>query len=152
MNKMRIAVLLSCMLFSFSTSVFAEDALAKKFSDSQLIEMFKGEGYSSVEQIKDGVIRVKIESRNFVIFNKFDGDLQLYYVVGGAKISFETINEWNKSKRLSRAYLDSDNDPALEADLLADAGITQGQVMAFFNVFKMSVNAFRDFLIERNQK
>ncbi len=150
MNKMRIAVLLSCMLFS--ASVFAEEALAKKFSDSQLIEMMKSEGYSSVDVIKEGVIRVKIDGSNFVMFNKFDGDLQLYYVIGGAKVSFENMNEWNKSKRLSRAYLDSDKDPTLEADLLADAGITPSQVTTFFKVFKMSVSAFRDFIIERNDK
>ncbi|MFY9259286.1 MAG: YbjN domain-containing protein [Gallionella sp.] len=150
MNKMRIAMLLSCMFFS--TSVFAEEALAKKFSDSQLIEMMKSEGYSSVDVIKEGVIRVKIDGSNFVMFNKFDGDLQLYYVIGGAKVSFENMNEWNKSKRLSRAYLDSDKDPTLEADLLADAGITPSQVTTFFKVFKMSVSAFRDFIIERNDK
>lgn len=152
MNKMRFALLMSCMLFSFSSAVFAEEALVKKFSDSQLIELMKSDGYSSVEAIKDGVIRVKIDDRNYVLFNKFDGDLQLYYVVGGAKISFENMNEWNKTKRLSRAYLDSDNDPTLESDLLADAGISKGQVSMFFKVFKMSVGAFRDFLIERNGK
>lgn len=152
MNKMRFAMLLSCMLFSFSTAVSAEEGLVKKFSDSQLVELMKSEGYSSVETVKEGVIRVKIDGNNYVMFNKFDGDLQLYYVIGGAKISFENMNEWNKTKRLSRAYLDSDNDPTLEADLLADAGITTAQVSMFFKVFKMSVGAFRDFLIERNGK
>lgn len=152
MNKMRIAVLLSCMLFSFSASVFAEESLAKKFSDSELIELMKSEGYSSAEAVKEGMIRVKVDGKSYMLINKFDGDIQLYYVIGGAKISFENINEWNKTKRLSRAYLDSDRDPTLEADLLSDAGITKTQVSMFFKVFAMSASGFRNFIIERNGK
>ena len=40
-------------------------------------------------------------------------------------ISLEAINEWNRSQRFGRAYLDRENDPILEMDVdLDDGGIS----------------------------
>jgi len=41
-------------------------------------------------------------------------------------IGLERINEWNRSQRFGRAYLDKENDPILEMDVdLDDGGISQ---------------------------
>jgi hypothetical protein len=37
-------------------------------------------------------------------------------------LPLETINEWNRSQRFGRAYLDKENDPILEMDLDLDDG------------------------------
>lgn len=37
-------------------------------------------------------------------------------------VSLERINEWNRSQRFGRAYLDKENDPILEMDLDLDDG------------------------------
>jgi len=37
-------------------------------------------------------------------------------------VSLERINEWNRSQRFGRAFLDKDNDPILEMDLDLDDG------------------------------
>ncbi len=129
--------------------VFAQSTF--KYSDSELIQIIKDEGYNSVKKIKDGVIRIKIDGRSYALFNKSDGDLQVYYSIAGAKVSYEDINEWNRTKRLSRAYLDSDKDAVLESDLLANGGLTIKHVTEFFSVFKSSVKAFRNFIVEHNQ-
>ena len=131
-----------------STSVFAE-SLAKSYTDNKLIKILKSEGYGAVTLKKSGLIVIKIDGRAHILFNKHDGDLQLSYAVGGAKLSYEDINEWNKTKRLSRAYLDSDKDPRLESDLLANAGLTEKHVTEFFKVFVDSVPVFRDFIKKR---
>ena len=132
-----------------STSVFAE-SLAESYTDNKLIKILKSEGYGAVTLKKSGVIVIKIHGKAYVLFNnKHDGDLQLSYSVSGAKLSYEDINEWNKTKRLSRAYLDSDKDPRLESDLLANAGLTEKHVTEFFKVFVDSVPVFRDFIKKR---
>lgn len=145
-------ILLSCLLFLTASSAFADDSLVARYADDKLIQIIKNEGYGATEKVKEGVIRIKVDGHNVVIFNKPDGDLQLYYSVGGAKISLEDVNEWNRTHRLSRAYLDSDKDPTLEADLLANAGMTEKHVVEIFNVFKVSVAAFRDFIIKHNRE
>lgn len=141
-------VLLLCLM---SSSVWA-DALVAKFSDDDLIRIVKGTGYGVVDKFKEGVIRIKEGDTTLVIFNKPDGDLQMYYSVGGLKVSCEDMNEWNRTHRLSRAYLDKEKDPTLETDLLSNAGITEKHVTETFSVFKMSVSAFREYLIKQNRQ
>lgn len=149
--KMRIIAILAAACLLVPVYVFAESTLTDKYSDAELIQIFKDEGYSSVKKIKDGKIRIKIDGRTHLLFNKSDGDLQAYYAIGGAKISYEDINVWNRTKRLSRAYLDSDKDPVLESDLLANGGLTIKHVTEFFRVFKTSVKVFRKFIVEHDK-
>lgn len=149
MKKMRIVMVLSCLLFT-APAAFAGDGLVAKYSDDNLIQIIKKEGYSGVEKVKEGAIRVKVDGYMLAIFNKSDGDVQLYYSISGANLTFEDVNEWNRTHRLSRAYLDTDKDPTLESDLLANAGMTEKHVVEFFNVFKESVGAFRAFIVQHN--
>lgn len=149
--KMRLMAALAAFYLFAPAQVFAESTVTEKYSDSELIQMFKDEGYSAVTTIRDGAIRINIDGNAYVLFNKSDGDLQAYYAIGGAKISYEDINEWNRTKRLSRAYLDSDKDPIIESDLLANGGLTKARVKEFFGVFKGSVKAFREFIVEHNK-
>jgi len=151
MMKIGITTLMSFMMLLASSYVLADSQMTYKYSDSELVQIMKDDGYNSVAKIKDGVIRIKINGRSYILFNKNDGDLQCYYAIAGVKISYEDINEWNLRKRLSRAYLDSDKDPTLESDLLANAGLTTRHVTEFFRIFKDSVTIFRKFIIEHDK-
>lgn len=128
----------------------AQSELVDRFSDAELVQLLKNEGYGAVTQVKDGVIKIKINGRNFFLINKDDGDLQAYYAISGVQVSYENMNEWNRTKRLSRAYLDEENDPVLESDLLANGGLTEKHVAEFFRVFTGSTQRFRGFLLERD--
>ncbi len=145
--KKRLAAILIAFCLLVPAYAFAETPLMQRYSDAELIQIIKNEGYNAVTKLRDGAIKVKIDGMTYVIFNKSDGDLQAYYGVGGVTISCEDINEWNRTKRLSRAYLDSDKEPVLESDLLANGGLTKKHVAEFFNVFIGSVKAFREFII-----
>jgi len=149
--KIRIYALVAVMSLIASSFAFAETKLSDRFSDASLVRIMKDDGYSSVKLVKSGKIRIKVDGRSYLLFNTSSGDLQLYYGIGGAVISYKTINEWNRDKRFSRAYLDSDIDPVLEADLLANGGLTDENVTSFFSVFKSSVRAFRDFVKKNNE-
>jgi hypothetical protein len=74
----------------------------------------------------------------------------MYFGVTGYVLTPEHMNEWNRTKRLSRAYLDDEGDPILEADLLANAGFTGEQFLEWFKVFNYSALEFRQFLIEND--
>ncbi|WP_164549108.1 YbjN domain-containing protein [Amphritea opalescens] len=148
--KLRRMTLLIVACLLLPLQAFADSALSNRFSDSELVRIMKGEGYGAVKKIDDGSIRVKIDGRTYMLFNQDDGDLQAYYGIGGTSISYRDINSWNRTKRLSRAYLDSDRDPVLEADLLANGGLTVENVTEFFKVFVGSVEHFREFIIEHD--
>ena len=149
--KIRIDATLMSLCLLLPAPAFAQSKLTEKYSDDQLIQIFKDDGYGAVSKLRDGAIKIKIDGSTYIIYNNTDGDLQSYYAIGGTKISYEDINEWNQTKRLSRAYLDSDKDTVIESDLLANGGLNTKHVTEFFRIFKSSVKAFRAFIIEKNK-
>lgn len=56
--------------------------------------------------------------------------------------SLERVNEWNRKKRFSRAYLDEEGDPVLEADLDLAGGVADGAIRAFLDLFEENLRAF----------
>ena len=144
---MNLRVLLLSILFFLSNASYAAEDLTTHFTDQQLMDILKQDGYSAVSPFKEGVILVKINGRSLLLFNNEDGDLQAYYSLSGAKLDYRDMNTWNREHRLSRAYLDDEMDPVLEADLLANAGLSRRHVTEFFGVFRQSADAFRKFVI-----
>lgn len=138
-------------LMTISAASIAEEPLRKDYSDEELIEMLEDGGYRGVELIEDRVIRISIDGSTHVLYVYDDGDLQLYFGLTGYVVDAGHMNEWNRTMRLSRAYIDDVNDPVLEADLLANAGYTAKQVTEFVSVFSISSRQFHQFIIENDQ-
>ena len=74
--------------------------------------------------------------------------IQLYsgYVAGDKSGMLEKVNEWNRTHRLSRAYVDRAGDPCIETDLHLQQGVTLGAVDAYINDYLLSVFMFNRFL------
>lgn len=130
--------------------VAAQGALKKSYTDEELVEILKNDGYRAVEISEDRVITIKIDGLTYVLFAYDDDDLQLYFGVYGYELDSDDMNTWNRTKRLSRAYLDDENDPVLEADLLANAGYSEEQFLEWVKVFSFSAREFQQFLVEND--
>jgi hypothetical protein len=59
------------------------------------------------------------------------GTIRFFHGTSGAKVSIDAINDWNKSFRFSRAYLDQDNDPIVEMDLDLAGGVCEDRIRDF---------------------
>lgn len=138
-------IILIILTLLVSTPVFAQDLL-RNLSTGDVETLLKSEGYAAVETYSDSQLLLTVDGHKFLITIFDDGDLQLFYGISGVDTDIDAMNAWNRTKRLSRAYIDEEGDPVLEADLLADRGITREQFVNFINVFKMSVRGFRDHL------
>jgi len=124
----------------------------KKLTMDEAVQALKSEGYR-VTKVNDRKAKIKTDGRVLLLLQSKDGDFQMYYGASGVKISYKDINTWNRKKRLSRAYLDSDGDPVLEFDLQADVGITPEQLLNFVKTFaSVSVPSYKDYLLEHDQK
>lgn len=122
--------------------------LVRRFSAEEVASLLRREGYGSVELLEDGNVRFKADGMTYVVYLYDDGDLQLYFALTGIHVTPEVMNEWNRTKRLSRAYLDTDQDPVLEADLLSDAGLSARMVARWVQVFVQGSGLFHAFLME----
>lgn len=58
------------------------------------------------------------------------------------KPTWAMINEWNQEYRYGRAYLDSEGDPVLEADLSLEGGITPGALQKWVSNYLQLLEAF----------
>jgi len=58
------------------------------------------------------------------------------------------INEWNRTKRFSRSYIDREGDPILESDIDLEGGITEKAIVTWIQTFAISLKAFNGMLIE----
>jgi hypothetical protein len=68
-------------------------------------------------------------------------DAQLYAGFTGTKAKLDKVNQWNREKRFTRAYLDREGDPVLEADIDFTGGVTEANIKAW-------VKLYRDQLME----
>jgi hypothetical protein len=140
----RVAVAGLLIMGMMSPTLYAAEQ--RQFTDQDVIKILRAEGYSSIELLEKGAIRIKVDGLTYVLFNREDGDLQAFFGVNQTKISYETINAWNRDTRLSRAYLDRDQDPILEADLLSNGGISSKNITEFFRIFILSSKKYVEHL------
>ena len=150
MHKQKLVVLVLA-LFAIPSVALTDTTLKKEYTDEELIETLRNEGFRSIELTADRVISIKVDGLTFVLFAYEDDDLQLYFGVKGYRVDADDMNAWNQTRRLSRAYLDEENDAILEADLLANSGYTEQQFIEWFKVFNFSALEFRQFLIENDE-
>ena len=114
-----------------------------KITSAQLEGIVKDEGYSSTTNA-DGDLILKIEGNKALIFRYKDGhSIQFRASFSGTNATLKKVNEWNKSKRFSRTYLDDEGDPVLELDLEFDGGITKARVADFLKTCTRSLDVWK---------
>ncbi len=92
------------------------------------------------EEVAQGTYRFKLGGYKTLLFNK--GKNLQFYASFKKKVTLGRINEWNATKRYTRAYMDKDGDPVLEADLDIEGGVSYGAVAEFFKTWVTSVKLF----------
>lgn len=144
-------IVLFLLAAALPLTLHADESLMKTLADGELVDILQSEGYRAVERVDERVIKIKIDGHTYVLYIYDDDDLQLYFGLTGYVLTNEHMNDWNRTKRLSRVYLDDENDLVLEADLLANAGYTRKQLMEWLSVFDSAAREFRQFLDENDQ-
>lgn len=118
-------------------------------SDESLMRILEKDlGMANVTLVEPGKILFQVSDTAMALFRFPDGDLQLFYGVGGVRCPLEPINEWNKLHRHSRAYVDDEHDPVIESDLLSDGGLSHEKLEVFVRAFQLSTSEFQRLLIE----
>jgi hypothetical protein len=150
MARMILGVALVLALASVGTG--QSDCLFKEYDINDLASILQGEGYGSIELLDEGRIRFKVEGFPYLLLLKDDGDLQMFCGFAGARLAFEDVNDWNRNTRLTKAYIDAEQDPVMTSDLLANAGISEEIVRQFVGIFVHSFGPeFKRFVTERNR-
>ncbi|QDU41027.1 hypothetical protein Mal4_53920 [Maioricimonas rarisocia] len=138
--------LFGCLQFATSQA-FAQDSdqqIVKSLSGQELQNILRAEGYFNVEVDADGDLNFKIEGTKVQIFVANDQEsIQFHSAWAGTNATLRKVNEWNKTKKYSKAYLDDDGDPHLELDLDLAGGVTVARIKDFVLTCKLSLNLFQ---------
>lgn len=69
--------------------------------------------------------------------------MQAYYGLSGTKATIQVVNEWNKTKRFGRAYIDAENDPCVELDYDLEGGVSDDSIKVWFDTVGAIVRSFK---------
>jgi hypothetical protein len=128
-----VRILCAFALAIAGTSI-ARPALAQNVTASNpesVAAVIRGKGFE-VETTKDkgGDPMLRAEGKGYKFMVLFYGctsgrncaTVGLYAGWTGASADVDSINEWNRTNRFGRAYIDKENDPAVEMDIDLDDG------------------------------
>ena len=106
---------------------------------------FRGHTQNAVKFIMPGPGGQRIAA---VVHNS-KGNLRLYAAfIESEPPPLGLVNEWNRTKRYSRAHVDSDGDPVIESGLDIRGGVTPKTIQNFVKIFGISAGAFRAELVK----
>ena len=140
-------------LFAIPSMCLAAEPTVSAKEPEKILEIAKGFGSAelSVDSAKDPRIVGRIDGQRYAIYfygcenNKDCSSIQ--FVAGwaleeGKRPSSTVINEWNRTKRYGKAYIDSDGDPMLEVDLPLDS-VPTAHLERWFRWWQVGLKGFK---------
>ena len=118
--------------------------MREKITAEQLTGLLRDKGLEGTVNEKGNVIVQNNGSK--IVFFISNQTMQAYFGLRGTSATITTVNEWNKSKRFGRAYIDSDGDPVVELDYDLEGGVTDDSVKVWFDTVTAIVKSFRTFV------
>jgi hypothetical protein len=135
-----------------------EDALARleepvltRATPAQVAEVLRRMGVAFEEGVDnqgDPKFSFKLSTYDVTLFSygcSEDGCASLRLYAGfrfSQPPSTDLINEWNRTKRFSTAYVDSDGDACLDEDLVVLGGVTSGAIEQFVLTYRQRLSEF----------
>jgi len=138
-----------------SCSFVSQEAKAQSLIDGSdpqaVLNIARGYGSAELDTDSNGDPRIKgrIEGIQYVVnfygCNSGRNCKSLTFYTGWVtdSVSMRQLNEWNRTKRFSRAYLDHEDDPCVEMDATLDGGVSRRNLDDVFDWWKISVTAFK---------
>jgi len=123
--------------------------------DAETLKQILGqEGYLGVEIDKDGDLLFLIDGDKVVLtIEKDKKSIMVGDGWSGTNVDLRKVNEWNRDKKYSRAYIDDEGDPVLELDLDLTGGVTVARIKDFLRTVRTSLSYFfREVISESSDK
>jgi hypothetical protein len=139
----RSLFILAALLQSCSVARAQDDKVIKEISYADT-ERILGTLKIDYDNVSDGTYRFQLAGFKTLLLSK-KKNLQLY-VSFKHKTPLARINEWNRDKRYTRAYIDKDGDPVLEADLDLEGGSSMGAIKELFRTWVTCVKLFAEHI------
>ena len=126
-----MAAALALLVTQAQAQFIDDDVVVKQTTAEQVHEIMRADGYAV--DVEDDLVLWRIDGRNAAVQIAGDGRSLMFLTrFTDAQTTLSDVNEWNRTKRWSRTYLDEDGEPVLELDLDITDGVTVGNMRKFF--------------------
>lgn len=124
-----VLILLTLMpAFAAGNAAAAGVGMVSAKDPQKIVEIAKGFGTATLEKDSSGDPKItgRIDGTRYMILffgctnNKDCSSIQFaagWSMPKDKRLSIAQMNEWNKTKRFGKAYIDDENDPVIEMDL-----------------------------------
>lgn len=153
--KLGRALLAILLLLGSATSARAAEVVADPLI---IADVMSGAGYAAQLDTSgsgDPIIRSNVSGYNFIVYfydctnNAACKTIQFSaaFDPGERAPSFEKINNWNKSRRFGRAFVDSQGDPTVQMDIdLEDGGMSSALFVDNLEYWQLTVSEYARFI------
>ncbi len=123
-----------------------EDVVAKMSAGriERIVQSFGD--VENFKELDDGTYSFEVNGLKAIIFNK--GETMELYAGFSGKVTLSRINEWNRTKRFTRAYASEEGEARLEGDLDLTGGVTERNVKEWIKTYFQSLEQFKKHLEE----
>lgn len=141
-------LLAASLAMATTTTAWSQDLLTGADSQAVLDAAQRlGTADLSTQPNGDPVIDGRIDDTGYQIYfrnctNNRDCEDLNFYAGFAARPGLDQINDWNRDKRFSRAYLDELGDAVVEMDLDLVQGVSEDYLAAQMDVWHMVVTEF----------
>lgn len=138
-------VIFSFLCLFFTLPTYANDrTVVEKMTSIEMKKLITDEGFSDVTIDGDDDLIVKMNGYRVLVFVRGNNytNIQYRFSIGGTSATLRSVNDWNRTKKFTKSYLDNDGDPVLEMDLDLDGGVTIAKIKDSILTFSRSQAAF----------
>lgn len=139
MRSLRWLVVATVALM-FAAPVSAQQ-MRERITAEQLIGLLKDKGMDGTANERGNVVVQNNGSK--IVFFVSGQTMQAYFGLTGTSANVNVVNEWNKTKRFGRAYIDADGDPCVELDYDLEGGVSDDSIKVWFDTVSAIVRSFR---------
>jgi hypothetical protein len=122
--------LLLCGLLLSTTAVARTAEVIETIDAQRFTRLLSESGFTEAEIDSDGDVVVRMQGyRVLFLIGTYEGkNIQARFAIGGSKAGMADMDRFNRETRFGSAYMDKDGDPAFDADLDLEGGITEARV------------------------
>ena len=155
------AVVLSAQLLAVdvkggtAASVKVDDAqVVTTITGTRLNDILESAGLKGGKVDEDGGVLIRISSKP-VYFTVGDDQESIqahtaWMTDEQSRPSADKMNDWNRTKRYSKVYFDSDRDPVLQLDLDLAGGVTVARIKDFAFTTQVSITKFTEEVLKKS--
>ncbi|HMP60908.1 MAG TPA: YbjN domain-containing protein [Gemmatales bacterium] len=124
-----------------------DDDIVTKMSARRLERILNSfNDVKNLREVKDDAYSFEVDGLKILLFNS--GQTMQVAAIFDGRATLERLNQWNLSKKFTRALRNSDHKPVLDSALELTGGVTELNVKEWLKTYVYMLKEFRKFLEE----